>query len=130
VTAVRHDEDSDTALEGAQRAEEGVVDEFGVVQTPRLVDLVGFVAGDVGDLSAVARVGEEEEVARVELRGGVVETVAHGIDGGVVVEQQLRLESAAERDVSHGGGIVHASRQCAVPTAVLAGIDLVQTDVK
>ena len=66
VAAVRQHEDAHALGEAAQLEVQLVVDQLAVEQAPGLVLLVLLLAGDVGHLAAVARVGEEEQVARLQ----------------------------------------------------------------
>ena len=50
--------------EARQLVEQLVVDQLAVVEAPGLVLLVVLFAADVRDLAAMARIGEEEQVAR------------------------------------------------------------------
>jgi hypothetical protein len=72
-----------------------VVDQLAVVQAPRLVELVVFVARDVGHLTAVAGVGEEEEVAGLDRRRAGGE---HGLPRGFLRQRgQFHLAGLGER---------------------------------
>src|SRR6185295_15250138 len=115
VTAIGHDEDPHALLERAEGTVEGVVDEFGVVEAPRLVVAVLLVAVLVGDLPAVSGVGEEEEVAVVELGGVLLELLLHGADGRIAVDELFGREAALLGDRLHGVRVVDTARQRTVP---------------
>jgi hypothetical protein len=131
VTAVREHDDPDAGGERAPHRVELVVDELPVVEHPRLVVAVPVVvAVEVGHLSAVAGVGEEEDVAGAErLRRGA--DLPHDVlrPRGLGQQHGAR-EPLALGDRLHVVGVELAPGQIATPATVVVGIDPVESDVE
>ena len=68
--AIGHDQHPHARGERAQPMVDLVVDEQPVMKAPGLVTLVGLVAATVWQRCAVARIGEQQQIVRRELRGG------------------------------------------------------------
>ena len=130
VAAVGEHEDPDALLELVPELVQLVVDELAVVEHPGLVEPVGLVAIDVRDLPSVSGVGEEEDVARLQTRGGVRDGALHRVTRGLRSLQELRLVPPGPGDLLHVLGIGLASDELAGPAGIVARIDLVQPDVQ
>ena len=108
-----------------------VVDDLAVVRDPRLVQAILFtLTVAVGDLSAVAGVGQKEQISRRELFGGFADRRFHSVSRRLLSQQQLGFEAAAFGDRLHVVGVEFARDQRAVPSVVMGRIDSIDPNVQ
>ncbi len=116
--------------EAAQLVVQLVVDQLTVVQTPSLVLLVGFVAGDVGHLAAMTREGEEEKVSCTQRLGGITNAGQYVRARALLRQQHARLHALRSGKRSQVVRVEFTRRERSAPAAVGRRAHRVQTNIQ
>ena len=131
MAAVGEHDDAHAGRELRPQCIQLVVDELAIEQHPRLVvSVLGLVPVLVGHLGTVTRVGQQEDVAGCERTGGLCDRRLDRFRRRLLVEEQCRFEAGGRGDRLQFARIVLAPRELAVPTLVVVGIDVVQTEMQ
>src|SRR5215468_1364167 len=132
IAAIRNYEDANIGLELRPQNVQLVIYQIAVKEHPGLVQPVRLIVPVqlVDQLRPVARKGQQEEVAAVELRGCVLDLADHRGRRGLVVKQQRSLKSLNGGQREHVSRIALTTLQLFERVAILVRINEIQSDVE